>query len=57
MISTRHIVLSLIFAFFAANSSAQLNVIISGGLAAAYQDLLPEFVSANEIEVETGRGG
>ena len=57
MISTKRIVLSLIFTFFAANSSAQLNVIISGGLAAAYQDLLPEFVSANEIEVETGRGG
>ena len=48
--------LLLFFSFFAANSSAQLKVLISGGLAAAYQELLPEFVSSTGIEVETGRG-
>ena len=50
------IFLLLFFSFFAANSSAQLKVLISGGLAAAYQELLPEFVSSTGIEVETGRG-
>ena len=48
--------LLLFFSFFATNSSAQLKVLISGGLAAAYQELLPEFVSSTGIEVETGRG-
>ena len=48
--------LFIIFSFFATNSSAQLKVIISGGLAAAYQEILPEFVSSTGIEVETGRG-
>ena len=48
--------LFIVFSFFATNSSAQLKVIISGGLAAAYQELLPEFVPSTGIEVETGRG-
>ena len=48
--------LFIVFSFFATNSSAQLKVIISGGLAAAYQEILPEFVSSTGIEVETGRG-
>jgi molybdate transport system substrate-binding protein len=41
---------------FAARSSAQVNVIMSGGFAAAYQEVLPNFEQATGIKVITGRG-
>jgi molybdate transport system substrate-binding protein len=39
-----------------AASFAQLNVIISGGFAAAYQDALPEFEKTTGVTVHTSRG-
>jgi molybdate transport system substrate-binding protein len=39
-----------------AASFAQLNVIISGGFAAPYQDILPEFEKTTGITVATARG-
>jgi molybdate transport system substrate-binding protein len=38
-----------------AASFAQLNVIISGGFAAPYQDILPEFEKTTGITVATAR--
>src|SRR5271170_4088885 len=37
-------------------SFAQLNVIMSGGFAAAYQEILPEFEKTTGITVTTARG-
>ena len=39
-----------------AASFAQLNVLMSGGFAAAYQDIQPEFEKATGITVTTARG-
>jgi len=39
-----------------AASSAQLNVIMSGGFSAAYQEILPEFEKTTGITVTTARG-
>lgn len=39
-----------------ANEPAQLNVLISGGFAGAYGQLLPEFMRASGINVTTGSG-
>jgi molybdate transport system substrate-binding protein len=38
------------------NESAQLNVLISGGFAGAYEQLLPEFQRMSGIKVTTGSG-
>ncbi len=38
------------------NEPAQLNVLISGGFAGAYEQLLPEFKRTSGIEVVTGSG-
>jgi molybdate transport system substrate-binding protein len=38
------------------NKSAQLNVLISGGFAGAYEQLLPEFQRMSGIKVTTGSG-
>jgi molybdate transport system substrate-binding protein len=38
------------------NQSAQLNVLISGGFAGAYEELLPEFERISGIKVATGSG-
>jgi molybdate transport system substrate-binding protein len=38
------------------NASAQLNVLISGGFAGAYEQLLPEFQRMSGIKVTTGSG-
>jgi molybdate transport system substrate-binding protein len=38
------------------NLAAHLNVLISGGFSAAYEQLLPEFMRASDIEVTTGSG-
>jgi molybdate transport system substrate-binding protein len=38
------------------NESAQLNVLISGGFAGAYGELLPEFQRMSDIKVTTGSG-
>jgi molybdate transport system substrate-binding protein len=38
------------------NESAQLNVLISGGFAGAYEQLLPEFQRMSGIKVATGSG-
>ena len=38
------------------NGSAQLNVLISGGFAGAYEKLLPEFEQTSGIKVTTGSG-
>ena len=38
------------------NGSAQLNVLISGGFAGAYEQLLPEFQRMSGIKVTTGSG-
>jgi len=38
------------------SESAQLNVLISGGFASAYERLLPEFKRMSDIEVATGSG-
>ena len=38
------------------NNPAQLNVLMSGGFAAAYEQLLPEFKRVTGIEVTTGSG-
>jgi molybdate transport system substrate-binding protein len=38
------------------NDPARLNVLMSGGFAAAYEELLPEFKRATGIEVTTGSG-
>jgi molybdate transport system substrate-binding protein len=38
------------------NESAQLNVLISGGFAGAYEQLLPEFQRMSGIQVTTGSG-
>jgi len=38
------------------NGSGHLNVLISGGFAAAYEKLLPEFEQTNGIKVTTGSG-
>ena len=38
------------------NDSAQLNVLMSGGFAAAYEQLLPQFERASGIKVTTGSG-
>jgi molybdate transport system substrate-binding protein len=38
------------------DGSAQLNVLISGGFAPAYDRLLPEFERANGVKVKTGSG-
>ena len=38
------------------NESAQLNVLISGGFAGAYEQLLPEFQRISGIKVTTGSG-
>lgn len=38
------------------NETAHLNVLISGGFSAAYEQLLPEFKRASGIEVTTGSG-
>src|SRR2546422_5895366 len=38
-------------------SFAQVKVIISGGVSAAYRELLPEFEKANAITVTTTSGG
>src|ERR1700751_2005205 len=37
-------------------ASAQLNVLISGGFAGAYEQLLPEFERTSRIKVTTGSG-
>jgi molybdate transport system substrate-binding protein len=39
-----------------ANEAAQLNVLISGGFAGAYEQLLPEFQRMSGIKVTTGSG-
>ena len=39
-----------------AASFAQLNVIMSGGFAAAYQEILPEFEKSTSVTVTTARG-
>src|SRR5271170_3428524 len=39
-----------------AASFAQLNVIMSGGFASAYQEILPEFEKSTGITVTTARG-
>src|SRR5262247_2623954 len=39
-----------------AAASAQLNVLISGGFAGAYEQLLPEFQRMSGIKVTTGSG-
>lgn len=39
-----------------AASFAQLNVIMSGGFTAAYQEILPEFEKTTGITVTTARG-
>ena len=38
------------------NESTQLNVLISGGFAGAYEQLLPEFQRMSGIKVTTGSG-
>jgi len=38
------------------NEAAQLNVLISGGFAGAYEQLLPEFQRMSGIKVTTGSG-
>jgi molybdate transport system substrate-binding protein len=38
------------------NESAQLNVLISGGFAGAYEQLLSEFQRISGIKVTTGSG-
>ena len=38
------------------SESTQLNVLISGGFACAYERLLPEFKRMSDIEVATGSG-
>ena len=42
--------------FWPAASSAQLNVLISGGFSGAYEQLLPEFERTSGIKVTTGSG-
>src|SRR5215813_6236918 len=42
---------------FPSASSAQVNVIISGGFSAAYGKLLPEFEKSSGISVTTTTGG
>jgi molybdate transport system substrate-binding protein len=38
------------------NEAAQLNVLISGGFAGAYGQLLPEFQRVSGIKITTGSG-
>jgi molybdate transport system substrate-binding protein len=44
------------FVVWPAASAAQLNVLMSGGFSAAYQELLPEFKNSTGITVTTARG-
>jgi molybdate transport system substrate-binding protein len=51
------IVLAILFAIASpAVASAQLNVLMSGGFAAAYKELLPEFERTSHITVTTASG-
>src|SRR5882672_8970469 len=42
--------------FWPVAASAQLNVLMSGGFSAAYEQLLPEFERTSGIKVTTGSG-
>jgi molybdate transport system substrate-binding protein len=53
---TRMIIAGAAAAACTAPALAQLNVIISGGFAVAYRQVLPEFEKANGIKVNTGSG-
>jgi molybdate transport system substrate-binding protein len=50
------LVLAIAVLVLPAASLAQLNVIMSGGFAAAYQEILPEFEKTSGITVTTARG-
>ena len=51
------IVAAVAIVAFPAASFAQVKVIISGGFAAAYEKLLPEFEKSSGITITTARGG
>ncbi len=53
---TRMVVAGAAAAACAGPAMAQLNVMISGGFAVAYRQVLPEFEKANGIKVSTGSG-
>jgi molybdate transport system substrate-binding protein len=53
---TRMVVASAAAAACSTPALAQLNVMISGGFAVAYRQVLPEFEKANGIKVNTGSG-
>jgi molybdate transport system substrate-binding protein len=50
------IVLAVALLAFSTPARAELNVIISGGFAMAYRELLPEFERTTGITVVTGSG-
>src|SRR5262245_54091614 len=50
------IVLAAVLLAFSSPARAELNVMISGGFALAYRELLPEFERTTGIKVVTGSG-
>jgi molybdate transport system substrate-binding protein len=52
----RNLVFAIAVLAWPAASFAQLNVIMSGGFAAAYQEILPEFEKSTGVTVTTARG-